>query len=300
MDVLSSLLGGESLLDVFSNTINGWIGSLITSAFEKFDQLMVDLLSTAFHVENLAFSGSTTVLTAESIRNTYLFIYGFACSLIVLKFLFKGFQIYILWRDGDADASPRDMMIGAVEAGVVMVSFPYLYDQASDVFIYLAKGIMGTLGVSNGLQFQTALGILQGGTDIVILIELLIFAIMVFIMWIMLIRRGIELLILRLGIPFAALGLIDSDMGAFKGYMQIFLKAAFTTVIQVGLLSWAFRVAGTFEFMNLLIAIAIITAAFATPILMQQFLVATGGSGGVTQKVYSAGMAARALRSLVK
>ena len=300
MDVLSSLLGGESLLDVFSNTINGWLGNLITSAFEKFDQMMVDLLGTAFHVENLAFSGSTTVLTAESIRNTYLFIYGFACSLIILKFLFKGFQIYILWRDGDADASPRDMMIGAMEAGVVMVSFPYLYDQAADVFIYLAKGIMGSLGVSNGLKLQAALGVISGGTDVIVLIELLIFAIMVFIMWIMLIRRGIELLILRLGIPFAAVGLIDSDMGAFKGYMQIFLKAAFTTVIQVGLLSWAFRVAGTFDFSNLLIAIAIITAAFATPLLMQQFLVATGGNGGVTQKVYSVGMAVRTLRSLVK
>ena len=123
---------------------------------------------------------------------------------------------------------------------------------------------------------------------------------MVFIMWITLIKRGIELLILRLGVPFAAVGLIDSDMGAFKGYMQIFLKAAFTTVIQVGLLSWAFRVAGTFEFANLMIAIAIISAAFATPLMMQQFLVATGGNGGVTQKVYSAGMAARAIRSLVR
>ena len=298
MDVLSSLLGGESLLDVFSNIINGWLGNLVTSAFEKFDQLMVDLLGTAFHVENLAFSGSTTVLTAESIRNTYLFIYGFACSLVILKFLFKGFQIYILWRDGDADASPRDMMMGVIEAGVVMVSFPYLYNQASDIFIYLAKGIMGNLGISEGLGIQTVAGVITSGGLIVLL--LLIFAIMVFIMWITLIKRGIELLILRLGVPFAAVGLIDSDMGAFKGYMQIFLKAAFTTVIQVGLLSWAFRVAGTFEFLNILIAIAIISAAFATPIMMQQFLVATGGNGGVTQKIYSAGMAARALRSLVR
>ena len=41
---------------------------------------------------------------------------------------------------------------------------------------------------------------------------------------------------------------------------------------------------------EVMIAIAIISAAFATPLMMQQFLVATGGNGGVTQKVYSAGM----------
>ena len=142
MDVLSSLLGGESLLDIFSKTINGWFGNLVTSAFEKFDELMVGLLTGVFHFEDLIASAATTVLTKESIRSVYIFIYLLIISLIVLKFMFKGFQIYILWRDGDADASPRDMLVGAIESGAVTVCFPYLYEKATNVFIYIAEGIM--------------------------------------------------------------------------------------------------------------------------------------------------------------
>ena len=93
MDVLSSLLGGESLLDIFSKTINGWFGGLVTEAFEKFDELMVGLLTGVFHFERLIISGATTVLTDESIRSVYLFLYLLVCSLVVLKFLFKGLPL---------------------------------------------------------------------------------------------------------------------------------------------------------------------------------------------------------------
>lgn len=301
MDVLSSLLGGQSLLDVFSNTINGWIGNLVTSAFAAFDQLMLGLLNTVFHVENLVLSGSTTVLTDDSIRNTYIFIYACACSLAIFKFLNKGAQIYILWRDGDADVSPREMAVGCVEAGVVAISFPYLYEKAVNIFIYIAGGIMNNLGVSDGISGSGFLpGLINSAlqTGVITIVFLLIFAIMVFVLWIRLLARGFELLILRLGVPFAALGLIDSDMGGFKGYMQIFIKTAMTSIIQVALMSLAFRLLGTFQIVNVLAAIAVITTAFATPIIMQQILVASRGGGGISQKVYSASMVLRSLRSL--
>lgn len=298
MDVLSSLLGGESLQDIFSKTINGWFGDLVSNAFEVFDGIMTGMLKSVFHFEDFVISGSTSVLTDESIRSTYLFIYLVACSLAILKFLFKGFQIYILWRDGDADSSPRDMLVGTIQAGVVMVCFPFVYEKAANIFIYLAEGIMGRLGVSEGLQAQTVIGVIATGGFLIILL-LLIFSIMVFILWVRLLGRGVELLIMRFGIPFAALGLLDSDMGMFKGYSQIFLKTGFTTIIQISLMALAFRVAGTFQFLNIMGAIAILTTAFATPAIMQQILVASrGGSGGISQKVYSAGMAIRAIRNL--
>lgn len=304
MDVLSSLLGGESLLDIFSETINGWFGNLVTSAFEKFDSLMVGLLTGVFHFEDLVSSAATTVLTKESIRSVYIFIYLLIISLIVLKFLFKGFQIYILWRDGDADASPRDMLVGAIESGAVSVCFPYLYERAANVFIYIAEGIMGRLGVSLGFDESTTqllqkviLGAVTN--DILTIIFLLIFAIAVFILWIRLIGRGFEILVLRVGVPFASLGLLDSDMGAFKGYMQVFIKTGFTAIIQVNAMALALRVACTFQFINILFALGIMIAAFGVPIIMQQFLAASNPGGGITQKAYSAGMFIRTFKGLV-
>ncbi len=303
MNVLSSLLGGESLLDIFSKTINGWFGNLVTEAFEKFDELMVGLLTGVFHFEKLVASGMTTVLTDESIRSTYIFIYLLTCSLVVLKFLFKGFQIYILWRDGDADSSPRDMLVGAIQSGIVMICFPYLYEKATNVFVYIAEGIMGRLGVSVGfgggsVMFHEAIlaAVAQGALTIIFL---LIFAISVFVLWIRLIGRGFELLILRFGVPFASLGLLDSDMGLFKGYMQVFIKTAFTAIIQITAMALALRIAGTFVFINILFAIGVMFAAFSTPALLQQFLVANNPGGGLTQKAYSLGMAVRTFKMFV-
>ena len=211
MDALSSLLGGDSLLGIFNDTINGWMGSLITAAFEKFDAQMISLLRGAFYFENLAISGADAALSEQSIRDVYFYIYGFACSLVILKFLFKGFHIYILWRDGDADVSPRDMLVGMLEAAAVMVCFPYLYEKLANICVAFAEGIMARLGVSLGLVIVPDLNLILSQGILTILI-LLVFVISILVLWIQLIGRGFELLILRFGVPLASLGLLDSDI----------------------------------------------------------------------------------------
>ena len=288
MDALSSLLGGDSLLGIFSDTINGWMGSLITAAFEKFDAQMISLLRGAFYFENLAISGADAALSEQSIRDVYFYIYGFACSLVILKFLFKGFHIYILWRDGDADVSPRDMLVGMLEAAAVMVCFPYLYEKLANICVAFAEGIMARLGVSLGLVIVPDLNLILSQGILTILI-LLVFVISILVLWIQLIGRGFELLILRFGVPLASLGLLDSDMGLFKAYMQVFIKAALTVIVQICAMALAIRVAGSFQFTNSLLALGIIFGAFKAPATLQQFLMPNAGAG-LTQKAYSTAM----------
>lgn len=298
MDALSSLLDGDSLLGIFSDTINGWMGSLITAAFEKFDAQMISLLRGAFYFENLAISGADAALSEQSIRDVYFYIYGFACSLVILKFLFKGFHIYILWRDGDADVSPRDMLVGMLEAAAVMVCFPYLYEKLANICVAFAEGIMARLGVSLGLVIVPDLNLILSQGILTILI-LLVFVISILVLWIQLIGRGFELLILRFGVPLASLGLLDSDMGLFKAYMQVFIKAALTVIVQICAMALAIRVAGSFQFTNSLLALGIIFGAFKAPVTLQQFLMpSAGGGGGLTQKAYSAAIVVRTLKGL--
>lgn len=298
MDALSSLLGGVSLLSIFSDTINGWMGSLITAAFEKFDAQMISLLRGAFYFEHLVISGASAALSEQSIRDVYFYIYGFACSLVILKFLFKGSHIYILWRDGDADVSPRDMLVGMLEAAAVMVCFPYLYEKLANICVAFAEGIMARLGVSLGLVIVPDLNLILSQGILTILI-LLVFVISVLVLWIQLIGRGFELLILRFGVPLASLGLLDSDMGLFKAYMQVFIKAALTVIVQICAMALAIRVAGSFQFTNSLLALGIIFGAFKAPATLQQFLMpSAGGGGGLTQKAYSAAIVVRTLKGL--
>ena len=274
------------------------MGSLITAAFEKFDAQMISLLRGAFYFENLAISGADAALSEQSIRDVYFYIYGFACSLVILKFLFKGFHIYILWRDGDADVSPRDMLVGMLEAAAVMVCFPYLYEKLANICVAFAEGIMARLGVSLGLVIVPDLNLILSQGILTILI-LLVFVISVLVLWIQLIGRGFELLILRFGVPLASLGLLDSDMGLFKAYMQVFIKAALTVIVQICAMALAIRVAGSFQFTNSLLALGVIFGAFKAPATLQQFLMpSAGGGGGLTQRAYSAAIVVRTLKGL--
>lgn len=299
-------LAGIDLLglfkDLFFETINDWISGIVNSAFALVDKLMLDLIDVTFHAENLVNSGSTTAFSGGMISDVYAFLYLLACSLVTLKFLFKGFQIYILWRNGDADSSPRDMMIGVAEAAAMMVSFPYLYSLFVDVVIWVAQEIMGRLGVASyAISLSGIIGSsVKFGAWSEVLVSLLfalLYFIFVLILWIKMVSQGFELFVLRMGVPLATLGLIDSDMAMFKAYMQVFIKLSITTIIQVCLMSLSFRVIANFEFLSIVSAIALLYAALSTPKLLQQFLIPRSG-GGIAAKAHSAAMVLRAAKML--
>ena len=284
---------------MFSGAVNNWLTDFANDAFGLFDRLMLDMLDTVFHAETLVASSGMVLLTEEVLQDVYSFIYGVACGLVVLKFLMKGFQIYILWRGGDADASPQDMLIGAGEAVVVMICFPWLYERAVDIFTFISDGIMGRLGA---VDVKLGQAILNGGSagGNIALIFGLVFLVLVFVLWIRLMMQGFELLVMRLGLPFATVGLIDSDMALFKSYIQVFFKTGFTVIIQISLMSLAVRLIASIQQheINLFAAIALVSTALATPKLLSQFLTPQGGGGGL-QKASSLAMVARSIKMLV-
>ena len=67
----------------------------------------------------------------------------------------------------------------------------------------------------------------------------LIIAIYMVLIYFQTLTRGIEMFILRLAIPIACIGLLNSDGGAFNGYIKKFISNAFTVIIQLALLQFA-------------------------------------------------------------
>lgn len=199
------------------------VGTMLINEFLSIlNNLLTNILSGMLRTETLI---DGDVLTATTITDIYQFIYMVAVALIGLKVLFKGWQIYILWRDGDADTSPMDMLVGSAQAVCVIMAFPLLYEYMADITQFFAEGIIGEIGYFEGADLndgvEAFLGIATGLVDILLL---LVYLVLLLVLWIILLKRGFELLILRLGIPMACLGLIDSDMGLFKNYMLILYK----------------------------------------------------------------------------
>lgn len=292
---------GESIATYFTDTINGWLSGIVTSFFELFDTALSGILNNMLYSENYVTATADGTLSAANILSIYNFMYTLVCSLIALKFLAKGFQVYILWRDGDADTSPRELVTGVAYATVMMALFPTLYDYMASITIYISNSLM-TLATGSGqinfMDYDLVSGIGTGKMTIFILI-LLVYAVLFFLLWIQLVSRGFELLILRLGFPIACLGLVDSDGGLFKGYMQTILKALWTSVIQLCLISLSIKVVMSMDLGNIIAAIALTVAALKTPTLMQQLLVSGRPGGGMASKIHTTSMLVNGVKGLV-
>ena len=105
--------------------------------------------------------------------------------------------------------------------------------------------------------------------------------------------QGVELLIFRLGIPFAVVGLVNSDGGAWKPYIQMLFKQAATILVQYFCIVIGTYVISTLTITGIVVGIAFEVTAFTAPRLLAQFMPPSGGSG-LAQKAHTIAMVMRA------
>lgn len=275
--------------------IQSFFLDMLESAFGLFDGLMVVLIENMLYIERMM----AGVFSVEAINLAYNFIYGFAVSLIVLKFLQRGFYVYVLWKDGDADNSVGDMLMGVVQAIVIIIGFPFLYDKICEVAIWFITNLQTFFKLDFKVGILPAFG-LGANIGLIQIIIALIFVIMAFVLWLKLLQRGIELLILRISLPIACIGLIDSDGGIFKGFISQLFKTVTTTILQVFLMGLSFKAVLSWDLMGIILGIAIVIVAFNAPTILQSFLINTAGSGGVTNKIYTGARMVNMARGMFK
>ena len=146
-----------------------------------------------------------------------------------------------------------------------MITFGFIYTKFANVFYEffynLLQGMTGSREIvtveSSNLAFNVFGAILY-----------LIIAIQLTLLYFQFITRGIEMFILRLGMPFASIGLLNSDGGAFKGYIKKFMTNAFTIIVQL-LLQLAIILMNKGKFVLSLSTSAI---ALRTPHMLQEFM----------------------------
>lgn len=125
------------LYDAFCSLLEGLIVDIIL----WISKMSTWLIETSLKVESAMWI-SDNPLTQELIESIYTYIYGAVLVLVTLKFVWKGFQVYVLWRDGDADVSPSNMLIGACLAIIVSLAFPTVFNVAVSATSDIGNGII--------------------------------------------------------------------------------------------------------------------------------------------------------------
>ena len=226
--------------------------------------------------------------------NGYLLTTGYL--LITIKLLRKILGQYILQMEGDVDVPPSALMERFAKALIIAVGFRTVYEWGAEIGLDVIENALAALsGVREVSLTDAVTTYLTGGFYLAA--TALAFVIMYFMLYLQFIRAGLEVLILRLGVSWACVGILESDEELFKTYIQTFFHSFFTVFIQLVLLKIAlallFRSHGIW-------ALAAMGITLSTPRFLQRFMIVSRGEGGLMSKAYYAGNMARSLWSVVK
>ncbi len=248
------------------------IVAILNGCLVFIDEMLEGILPLSLHAEQYLTMVSGTKMF-DSLYNT---VFGFGISLIILKFLKKGFETYVLWTDGDADEEPVSILTNFIKSITVAVCFPTLYSWMADVITDMTTKLVGAVGINTAPSWDTWVSHIAAA-GIVSAIFALIFVAVYFILYFQFLMRGLEVMILRVGMPLACVGLIDNDKGVFKAYLNKFFQSMLAVMIQLCLCRL-----GVNLMLNLhtFWGVACMVLAVKTPKFLQDFLITTGGGGG--------------------
>lgn len=272
------------------------IVAALNGAVAYMDAMLQDLIPMTLYADRYM----TAVSGTNIVEVLFDIVLGFGVSLIILKFLKKGFSCYVLWTDGDPDTDPTALILRFIEAMVVAISFPVMYGWIAQITEELTGQILSAVGGSTDYNWQAwANGFASLG--ITTAVFGLIFVICYFMLYFQFLMRGLEILILRIGMPMACVGLLDNDKGVFKQYMNKFWQSTLAVLIQICLCKLGVGMMMNIGVnMNLFWGLACMVLAIKTPSFLREFLLTTGGGGGVINNVYHSVRLAGMVRNIAK
>ena len=265
-------------MDLFSYLFTQMMSNLYTSVSEQLFE------SSKGHFQNLAqlvflIEERIGDITGISINNMIDLFFQFGVSLIILKFLYRGFMIYIVGIDGDDTASVEGLVLSFAKAIILAATFPILYD----ALINITMKLINDLGVKIQADHSNVFGVID---SLWVAVVAIVWLICYFIFRLQMVKTGVEMLILRIGFPLACVGLMDSDGGIFTVYSKKFFQIAVGVVVQITLvqLSISLALGG-----DPIISIAVLISALKAPNFLREFMLtgAGTGGGGLSSKIHA-------------
>ncbi|MGN0304935.1 MAG: conjugal transfer protein TrbL family protein [Lachnospiraceae bacterium] len=258
------------------------IVAVLNGAVVYIDEMLQELIPMTLYADRYMLTQGGNVVDI-----LFDIVLGFGVSLIILKFLKKGFACYVLWTDGDPDTEPTALVVRFMEAVAVAVSFPLLYGWLAEIVQEFIGELMAAVTTGTSYDWQAWVnGISSLGLTTAIFG--LIFVVCYFLLYFQFLMRGLEILILRIGMPMACVGLLDNDKGIFNTYLNKFFQSTLAVVIQIVLCKLGVGMMLNIGInMNVFWGLACMVLAIKTPAFLREFLVPTGGgAGGIINNVY--------------
>lgn len=269
------------------------IQNFISGAESTLNSLFNNMLNLVFFIERelmyIPENQSALGINKIDFNAIYQVVFNYATYLLVIVFIVKAVKTYFMMKEGDNEENPIHLVIGMLKAVIIMICFKEIYAIGVGVIGEFLNSILNIMSVQTTNLSQALSDNIQGG------IFTAVACLVLLICWLLLIcqfiMKGIELLVMRIGIPFASIGLLNSDEGVFPDYIRSFVMTAFTVIIQLALLNLSIA---TLLMNKLIYGIAIAVVAVNTPMIMSKYMVKPSAS-----PIHTIANTARSMRALL-
>jgi len=125
------------------------IVALLNGAIAYIDTLLTDIVPLTLYADQYM----TTLAGVNIVEELFNILFGFGVSLIVLKFLKKGFETYVVWTDGDADEEPISLLTNFFKAMAVAICFPTIYGWLGQIVEELTNELLVAIGAATAYDW---------------------------------------------------------------------------------------------------------------------------------------------------
>lgn len=179
------------------------IQKFIDGSEATLNSLFKSMVNLVFFIERELNNIQTQGGAKIDFNGIYQVIFSYACFILVIVFIAKLIKIYFLQTDGDAEKNPIYLIVGMLKAVIVMICCKEIYDLFVGIISNFLSSILEAMSVKTVSLAEVLSGNISGGifTAVACLVLLITWLILIcqFIM------KGIEMLLMRMGIPFATI-----------------------------------------------------------------------------------------------
>lgn len=281
MEFPSTDKGGIMGVDILESILSNLMG--INEERERITSYFLDVLdfSTVFNCETV-FQEKVGVDIAPVSK----VVFSFAFYLLALKFVWKLFNTYMLGADGNEDAEPVIHVVNLGKAIFISLAFGLLFSDMMSIGNEIAIKILNAIKMKP-IEMDSILDALYKTATVELgeLLMLFVYIIMSIVLAVTFTLNAIQLIILRVGISFSALGMLDSDGGVFKPYIKKFFQICFAVIIQLVCYKLSMYALSQGSY---LWAITLLLMALKAPAWLSEFIMTNPSGGGkLQQALYS-------------
>ena len=131
--------------------IEDFFGGMVRKTLENMTEFGENTFSYYLNLDGAI----SEVSPSFSFDTLYIYVSAISLGIAIMLFLKKGFEIYVLWNDGDSDLDPMVFLASFIKMTIVIVWFNSLYGYvvqiANKLFNKLLEALTGSISGKNFL-----------------------------------------------------------------------------------------------------------------------------------------------------